>query len=361
MRKVFYFGAGPAALPEPVLKKIQGEFLDYHGTGLSVVELSHRGDELLAVRDRAETLLRELLKIPDNYAVLFMHGGATNQFSMLPLNFLGGGKSADYLCTGHWSTKACTEAKKFAPINEIKALQGNGELSILPSSAWPLDPNAAYIHYCDNETINGVALAPVPEIANRPLVCDMTSSILMRPLDVDRYHLIYASAQKNLGIAGLGVVIVKKTFLEDGNPNVPRLYDYRLYVEENSLVNTSPTFAIYVLQHVLEWVKGEGGVEEMYRRSKARSASVYRILDANNLYTNRVAEECRSNINIPFYIKDTALQNDFLRRAEENKMLGLRGHKAVGGIRASLYNAIPQEGVQRLLNFMRDFAANKTA
>ena len=356
MRKVFYFGAGPAVLPEPVLKKIQKELLDYRGTGLSVVELSHRGDELLAVRDRAEALLRELLQIPADYAVLFMHGGATNQFSMLPLNFLGKGKSADYLCTGHWSTKACTEAKKLAAINEIQALHKDGRVSISPSTAWPLDPNAAYIHYCDNETIDGIAFAQLPEV-DRPLVCDMTSSILMRPLDVDRYHLIYAAAQKNLGIAGLGVVIVKKAFLKDCNLKVPRLYDYRLYAEENSLVNTTPTFAIYVLQHMLKWVKGEGGIEEMHRRSKARSASVYQILDEGDLYSNRVAKEYRSDINIPFYINDTALQNDFLRRAEKNKMLGLRGHKAIGGIRISLYNAMPQEGVRQLLKFMREFAA----
>lgn len=355
MRKVFYFGAGPAVLPEPVLKAIQREFLDYRGTGLSIIEFSHRGKELLDIRDQAEALLRDLLHIPDDYAVLFMHGGATNQFSMLPLNFLGKGTNADYLCTGHWSSKACAEAKKFAAINEVHALDDGKALSILPPDAWKLNPNAAYVHYCDNETINGVAFAQAPNVGNRPLVCDMTSSILMRPLDVDRYSLIYASAQKNLGIAGLGVVIVRRAFLDDRNTDVPRLYDYGLYDKEDSLVNTLPTFAIYVLQLLLDWVKSEGGVEEMYRRSKTRSASVYQVLDTSNFYSNGIAEECRSKINIPFRIKDDGLQDEFLRQAEENKLLGLRGHKAIGGIRISLYNAMPQAGVQRLLKFMREF------
>ncbi len=361
MRKVFYFGAGPAILPESVLKGIQREFLDYQGTGLSIVEFSHRSKELLAVRDRAEGLLRELLRIPDNYAVLFMHGGATNQFSMLPLNFLGKDASADYLCTGHWSTKACMEAKKFGVINEIHALNSDGSLSILSPDVRRFTSNTAYVHYCDNETIDGVAFAQVPNVDGRPLVCDMTSSILMRPIDVGEYSLIYASTQKNLGIAGLGVVIVKRAFLNNRNMDVPRLYDYGLYAEEDSLVNTPPTFAIYVLQRILDWVKSQGGVEEMYQRSKTRAALVYQVVDAEDLYSNEVAEENRSRINIPFRIKDAGLQDDFLWQAEENRLLGLRGHKAVGGVRVSLYNAMPQAGVQQLISFMQKFARKQLA
>lgn len=361
MRKVFYFGAGPAVLPESVLKGIQREFLDYHDTGLSIVEFSHRSKELLAVRDHAENLLRELLRIPDDYAVLFMHGGATNQFSMLPLNFLGKGASADYLCTGHWSTKACTEAKKFGAINEIHALNSSEVLSILSPDMWGLASDAAYVHYCDNETINGVTFAQVPSVGDRPLVCDMTSSILMSPIDVGKYSLIYASAQKNLGIAGLGVVIVKKTLLNNRNMNVPRLYDYGLYAEEGSLVNTPPIFAIYVLQCMLDWVKSEGGVEEMCRRSRARATLIYQVIDVEDIYSNQVAEENRSKINIPFRIKDAGLQDDFLRQAEESKLIGLRGHKAVGGLRISLYNAMSQAGVQRLISFMQEFACKQLA
>lgn len=355
MQEVFNFNAGPATLPKPVLEKIQQEFLNYNNTGISVVELSHRSKEFFNIRNSAESLLRELMEISDDYAVLFMHGGASSQFSMLPLNFISKGQSADYVCTGQWSTKAYAEAKKFADINVINALEDGDLLSIRPTVAWELSSNAFYVHYCDNETINGVAFAELPDVKSKPLACDMTSSILTRQIDVSRYGLIYASTQKNLGIAGLCIVIAEKDLLDRVNKNVPRLYDYKRCAEESSLVNTPPTFAIYVLRLLLDWVKSKGGVDQMYRRSKENSEWVYQVLDSSQLYNNKVVKEFRSKINISFDIQDSNLQEQFLYQAEAHRLFGLHGHKSVGGIRVSLYNAMPQAGVQRLVEFMQDF------
>ena len=357
MQEIFYFGAGPAALPGPVLAKIRQEFLDYRGSGLSVVELPHRGEAFLEIRDTAEALLRELLQVPDDYAVLFMHGGATSQFSMLPLNFLGPGRLADYVHTGHWSLKASAEAKRLADIREIHALRQGESLRIAPQHEWSLSPNATYVHYCDNETVNGIAFPGVPDVHRGLLACDMTSSILMRPLEVDRFAIIYAGTQKNLGIAGLCVVIIRKDLLDATNERVPRLYDYRRCARERSLVNTPPVFAIYVLQGMLDWVKGQGGVHAMHERSQRRSALLYQAIDASRLYTNRVADEFRSKINIPFEIQDAGLHEVFVREAEQNRLFGLRGHSSTGGIRASLYNAMPDAGVEHLVEFMCNFEA----
>ena len=359
MQEIFYFGAGPAALPQRVLGKIQHEFLNYKGTGLSVIELPHRGDTFLEIRDTAERLLHELLQIPEEFAVLFMHGGATSQFSMLPLNFLGQGRFADYLCTGLWSSRACDEAMRFAKVRKIQVLQQGESLSIAPQHEWDLNPQAAYLHYCDNETIQGVAFPRVPEVSQQALVCDMTSSILMHPVEVQKFALLYASAQKNLGIAGLCVVIIRKDLLEQANESVPRLYDYRRCANENSAVNTPPVFAIYVLGELLDWVKGEGGIDVLHRRSLERSVHLYRVLDASRLYENRVEPEFRSGINIPFQIREARALEEFLQEAEQNRLHGLRGHQSAGGIRVSLYNAMSDAGVERLAEFMCDFESRQ--
>ena len=300
------------------------------------------------------------MQIPSDYAVLFMHGGATNQFSMLPLNFLKTGESADYIVTGHWSAKASAEARKFARVNEVNALRDHKLLSILPAERWRLNANAIYVHYCDNETISGVAFKQVPDVRDKPLLCDMTSSILTRPIEIRKYALIYASTQKNLGIAGLCVVIISKALLSRTCRNVPRLHHYKRYAEDNSLVNTPPVFAIYVLRLVLSWCKNAGGIDQMYKWSKQRSAAVYQTIDASQLYNNRVAQEYRSRLNIPFQINRPDLQNHFLRQAGVRKLLGLRGHNSVGGMRASLYNATPRVGVRQLVKFMREFASANT-
>lgn len=359
MQEVFYFGAGPAALPRPVLEKIRHELLDYRGTGLSVLELPHRSDAFFEIRDQAVQGLRELLQIPEEFAVLFMHGGATGQFSMLPLNFLGPGRSADYLCTGFWSSRACAEAARFAEVRKVQALCDGESLSIAPREEWDLDPQAAYLHFCDNETIQGVAFPGIPQVTQEVLVCDMTSSLLMHPVEIPKFSLIYASTQKNLGIAGLCVVIIRKDLLERVNGPVPRLYDYRRYVREDSVVNTLPVFAIYVLREVLEWVRKQGGLPALHQRNQTRSAQLYRVLDESRLYENRVAPEFRSSINIPFAIRDSGVLEDFLHQAEQRQLLGLRGHRSAGGVRVSLYNAMSDAGVDHLTEFMSEFEAGQ--
>ena len=355
MQDIFYFGAGPAALPRPVLEKIRREFLNCRGTGLSVIELPHRGEVFSGIRKDAESLLRELMQIPEDYAVLFMHGGATGQFSMLPLNFLGSGRSADYVCTGYWSARAAEEAKRLAGIREIHALHEEDGLSIAPEREWSLDPQATYLHYCDNETVEGIAFPGIPDTPRGSLVCDMTSSVLMRPVEISRFAVLYAGAQKNLGIAGLCVVIIRKEWVDLVNEQVPRLNDYRRCAREQSMVNTPPVFAIYVLQVLLDWVKSQGGVQVMHERSLRRAGILYGVLDSSRLYRNRVVKEFRSRINVPFEIRDKGLQELFLAEAGQNGLHGLRGHRSAGGVRASLYNAMPDAGVERLAEFMRDF------
>lgn len=359
MQEVFYFGSGPAALPRPVLEKIRHELLDYRGSGLSVLELPHRSDAFFEIRDQAVQGLHELLQIPEEFAVLFMHGGATSQFSMLPLNFLGPGRSADYLCTGFWSSRACAEAARFAKVRKVQALCGGESLSISPRKKWDVDPQATYLHFCDNETIQGVAFPGVPQVPQEVLVCDMTSSLLMHPVEIPKFSLIYASTQKNLGIAGLCVVIVRKDLLEQVNGSVPRLYDYRRYVRQDSVANTPPVFAIYVLREVLDWVRTQGGLPVLHQNSLSRSAQLYRVLDESRLYENRVAPEFRSSINIPFAIRDSGILEDFLHQAEQHQLLGLQGHRSAGGVRVSLYNAMPDTGVDRLTEFMSEFEARQ--
>jgi len=366
MQETFYFGAGPATLPKTVLTKIAQELVDYQGTGLSVLEMSHRSDAFLEILDDAESLLRALMGIPDDYAVLFLHGGATAQYSMLPLKFLHSGASADYVCTGHWSSKACEEAKIFADVNAIDALNESDSIAVKSFEKWSLEEKSVYIHYCDNETINGVVndIAGMEGLKSKSekLFCDMTSSILTRPIQVKNYGLLYASAQKNLGVAGLCVMTIKKELLEKTNKsNIPRIYDFKRCMDNKSLVNTPPTFAIYVLGLMLNWLKAEGGVEEMHKRGRTAAEDIYTMIDASEIYKNKVCAKDRSNVNIPFVIKDKVMQAKFLQQAEGHKLLGLRGHKSVGGVRISMYNAMPRSGVDKLLEFMREFECNHAA
>ena len=354
-QKTFYFGAGPATLPQEVLDNIREELHDYRSSGLSILELSHRSELFAELLDDAERLLRELMAISNKYAVLFLHGGATAQYSMLPLNFLGGNDIADYICTGHWSSKACEEAKKFAKINEINALEENKKISIKHIQQWKLNPDAVYLHYCNNETINGVSFAENFKITNKLLFCDMTSSILAVPVQVNEYGLIYASAQKNLGIAGLCILIIKKDLLCKVKHSVPRIYNYKLCKEKKSLVNTPPTFAIYVLCLMLKWLKSYGGVKEFRDQRQKYVNDIYTLIDDSTLYKNNVDVSNRSCINIPFKIENKTLQEKFLQQAEESQLLGLRGHKSIGGLRISLYNAMPIQGVKKLIDFMHNF------
>ena len=354
-QETFYFGAGPATLPREVLETIQHELNDFRSTGLSVLELSHRSESFSDVLNQSESLVRELMQIPDDFAVLFLHGGATAQYSMLPLNFLQNNDKADYLCSGHWSIKASQEAKRFAKINEVHVLEANEKISICPTNQWQLDDDAVYLHYCENETISGVAFNDSLDVEGKKIFCDMTSSILTKPIKVREYDFIYASAQKNLGIAGLCIAIVNKSLFDQIKSNAPSVFDYKLSFENHSLVNTPPIFAIYVLEQMMHWLKTQGGVCEIAANREKYAKSIYQLIDNSNLYQNKVAEESRSLINIPFEIINSELQEKFLFQAEKRKLLGLRGHKSVGGVRISLYNALSHDGTERLLEFMHDF------
>ncbi len=357
-QQTYYFGAGPAVLPREVLTTIQEELLDFCGSGLSILELSHRSEIFVELLTDAECLLRELMCIPADYAILFLHGGATAQYSMLPLNFIDKKDTANYICTGHWSNKAAEEAKKYTNVNVIQALEKNEKISIKPAEQWHLCSDASYLHYCDNETINGVAFQKSIHLECGSIFCDMTSSILTRDIDVKDYDLIYASAQKNLGIAGLCVMIIKKDLLSKVHCNVPRVFDYRRCFENKSLTNTPPIFAIYVLRLMLKWLKAQGGVDELNKCRKLCADEIYSLIDNSGLYKNHVDELFRSNINIPFTIDDKQVQKIFLQQAEKNNLLGLRGHKSVGGIRVSLYNAIQPQGVKKLIEFLEDFESS---
>ncbi len=360
-QETFYFGAGPATLPREVLETIRRELLDYDGTGLSVLELSHRSEHFAEILDQAETLMRELMSIPDEFAVLFLHGGATAQYSMLPLNFLNNNEKADYICSGHWSLKACQEAKHFAEINEVHVLDRNEKISIRPLEQWKLSDNASYLHYCDNETISGVAFNSDLSIKNKRIFCDMTSSILTRAMHIKDYDLIYASAQKNLGIAGLCIVIVKKTLLEETKTNTPSVFNYKLSFESNSLVNTPPTFAIYVLAVMMRWLKSKAGAGEFSNYREKYAKTIYHLIDNSDVYKNIITEKNRSKINIPFEFKNSQLRENFIHQAEKQNLLGLRGHKSVGGARISLYNAMPHHGTEKLIEFMHDFNTSRAS
>ena len=357
-QETFYFGAGPATLPREVLKSIKNGLLDFNGTGLSILELSHRSKAFTEILNEAESLLRKLMLIPDDFEVLFLHGGATAQYSMIPLNLLGKNDKADYINSGHWSAKASEEAKRYAVINEVQVLEKNEQISIRPQQQWRLDDEAIYLHYCDNETISGVAFNEDLIIDNKRIVCDMTSSVLTREIDFSNYDLVYASTQKNLGIAGLCVVIVNKALIEEKNFCMPSVFNYKLSADEKSLVNTPPTFAIYVMWLMLLWLKSQTNVDELSSQRKKYAKIIYRLIDNSDIYKNKIAENNRSLINIPFEFDNLELCKQFLQQAEMYNLLGLRGHKSVGNARISLYNAMPLDGIEKLVEFMHEFESN---
>jgi phosphoserine aminotransferase len=352
---VFNFGAGPAALPEPVLRQAAEEMLDWHGTGMSVMEMSHRGNVFVAVHAQAEADLRELLAIPKHYKILFMHGGAAGQFAIVPMNLLRGRTVASYVNTGHWSTRAIAEAKRYCKVS-IAASSEDAKFSYAPKQEqWKIDPDAAYVHYTPNETIHGVEFPYVPETAGVPLVADMSSTILSRPIDVSRFGLIYAGAQKNIGPAGITVVIVQEALLGRARAGTPLVFDYRAVAAAESMQNTPPTFGWYFAGLVFQWLKREGGLEAMAERNRAKAALLYQAIDASTFYTNPVARDCRSWMNVPFRLARPELEPVFLAEAGTAGLANLAGHRAVGGLRASIYNAMPAQGVKALVDFMREF------
>lgn len=353
--RAWNFSAGPSALPDAVVERAQRELPNWHGTGLSAMEMSHRSPEFIGIAERAEAALRTLLGVSDDYAVLFLQGGATLQFAMAPLNLLRGKPGADYFRTGLWSDKAVAEAGRQCRVNLAVDTRDAGYRGLPPPADWRLDPDAAFVHYTSNETVHGVQFHAVPDTGGVPLVCDMSSDILSRPLELSRYTLVYAGAQKNLGPAGIAVAIVRRDALGHAQERTPSMLDYAAHAQAGSMYNTPPTLAWYLLGLTLEWLEGEGGVPEMARRNARKAALLYDAIDTSALYANPVEPSARSLMNVPFTLADPALEPPFLARATAAGLLNLAGHRAVGGMRASIYNAMPVAGVEALVAFMRDF------
>ncbi|MCI0400147.1 MAG: 3-phosphoserine/phosphohydroxythreonine transaminase [Gammaproteobacteria bacterium] len=355
MKAVYNYGAGPAMLPKEVMQRASDELLDWQETGISVMELSHRSEEFMAIAERTEIDLRDLLGIPSDYQVLFLQGGASSQFAMVPLNLMQDEAAADYIHTGTWSGKAIAEGSRFCRVNVAATAEPGGFTTIPMWSEWVLDTDAAYVHYTSNETIQGVQFHWVPEVGEVPLVVDMTSDILSRPVDISRFGVIYASAQKNLGPAGLTVVILRSDLIGSARAGTPCLYQYETHARHGSMYNTPPTFSWYMAGLVLTWLKDKGGLAVMAGCNQRKADKLYRAIDASNLYTNAVDPACRSWSNIPFRLVDEKSERLFLIEANAEGLVALRGHRSVGGIRASIYNAMPEEGVDVLVEFMAEF------
>ena len=356
MARIFNFSAGPAVLPEAVLQQAQDELLDWHGSGTSVMEMSHRGKEFMDIAAKAEAGLRELLGIPAHYKVLFLQGGASAQFAMVPMNLLRGKKSADYINTGEWSKKAIKEAKLYSAVNVAASSETTKFSTVPPQKDWKLDPNAAYVHYTPNETIGGVEFSFVPETGSVPLVADMSSTILSRPIDVTKYALIYAGAQKNIGPAGLTIVIVRDDLLGQVLPGTPSMFDYKIHADNDSMYNTPPTYAWYIAGLVFEWLKKNGGLKAMAETNQRKAGKLYAAIDASGgYYKNPVEKPSRSWMNVPFTLKDDKLDEPFLKGAKAAGLVQLKGHRSVGGMRASIYNAMPEAGIDALIAYMQDF------
>lgn len=354
MSRVYNFSAGPAVLPEEVLEQAGQEILDWHGSGMSVMEMSHRGKEFISIAAEAEADLRDLLRISDDYKVLFLQGGATGQFAAVPMNLLGEKTQADYINTGQWSKKAISEAKKFCQVNVAASAEDKSFTYVPEQSEWKLSPDAAYLHYTSNETIGGVEFNFVPE-AKAPLACDMSSNFLSRPVDVSKFGVIYAGAQKNIGPAGVTVVIVRADLMGKPAACCPTLFDYAVQAENDSMYNTPPCYAIYIAGLVFKHLKSKGGVEAMEKQNIRKAALLYDLIDSSEFYKSPVAKEARSRMNVPFTLANPELDEQFLKDAKSAGMIQLKGHRSVGGMRASIYNAMPEEGVKTLCEFMKEF------
>lgn len=361
MRKVINFNAGPAMLPEEVLLEAQAEMLDWHGTGMSIMELGHRGPEFKVVAEQSEADIRELMEIPDNYHVLFLTGGASAQFAMVPINLFSKNKKADYIDTGIWSKKAIAEASRYGAVNIAAQLEHeNGVVKIPDQDRWSLSSDAAYVHYTPNETIEGVEFHWVPKTNNIPLVADMSSMILSRPINVKDFGIIYAGAQKNLGQAGITVVIIHDDLLGEPLPGTPTLYTYKLHAENKSFYNTPPTYSWYITGLMLAWMKRKGGVKAFAEINKRKAEKMYQFIDENkDFYFNNIHPSCRSIMNVPFNLKTPELTEEFLNSATKAGLTNLKGHRLSGGVRASMYNAMPEKAIDTLIDFMKHFAKGK--
>jgi phosphoserine aminotransferase len=355
MSTVYNFSAGPAMLPRDVMRKAAAELMDWNGSGMSVMEMSHRGKEFTSIAEKSEADLRELLNIPDHYKVLFLQGGASSQFAMVPMNLLSGRDTADYINTGYWSKKAIAEAKRFCNVNIVATGEANNFSSIPPRSEWSLNKDAAYVHYTPNETIGGVEFKSIPDVGSVTLVADMSSTILSRPLDVSKYGIIYAGAQKNIGPAGLTIVIIREDLVSTEIPGTPTMFSYATHVKAASMYNTPPTYSWYIAGLIFEWIKAKGGLQSMAEINKRKSDRLYNAIDMSGFYHNAVDPKCRSWMNVPFTLLDPELDSKFLSEAGKAGLLTLKGHRSIGGMRASIYNAMPEEGVDKLIEFMKEF------
>jgi phosphoserine aminotransferase len=357
MTEIFNFCAGPAMLPKAVMATAQNEFINWQNTGSSVMELSHRSGIYMAMTAEAEADLRELMAIPDNYKVLFCHGGGRGQFSAVPLNLLPQGKSADYIVNGSWSKAAAVEAKNFGDINviNIREEHNDGETSLKPLEQWPLNSDAAYVHYCPNETVDGIEINDIPQTHGVPLVADMSSTILSHEIDVSKFGLIYAGAQKNIGPSGLTIVIIREDLLGNAQQATPCIMNYQTSANNDSMYNTPPTYAWYLAGLVFKWLKSLGGVQAIAKVNQEKAELLYKAIDSSDFYQNHIEQQYRSKMNIPFWLKDESLNEQFLAQAEQQGLMALKGHRIVGGMRASIYNAMPIEGVRALVDFMQKF------
>jgi len=355
MTRAYNFCAGPAAIPEPVLQKAKEELLNWGSVGTSIMEMSHRSEAFLKIASEAEQDLRDLMHIPDNYHVLFLQGGASTQFAVIPMNLLRGKKKVDYVRTGIWSHKAVDQAKRFCEVNLAADTMDKGYNYIPDVDSWNLDPNAAYFHYTPNETISGVEFNFIPETGDVPIVADMSSNILSRPIDVSKFGLIYAGAQKNIGPSGITIVIVRDDLIGEALAITPEPFNYNVQAEDASLYNTPPTFAWYMTGLVFKWLKEQGGPKAMAEINERKAKKLYAAIDKTDFYHNDVKEDCRSWMNIPFQLKKKDMDTNFVLEAAENNLLNLNGWRTIGGMRASIYNAVPEEAVDALVEFMADF------
>ena len=356
MNRVYNFSAGPATLPTEVLIEARDELLNYNNTGMSAMEISHRSKDFIAIAEQTTQLVRRLLKVPESYHVLFLQGGATSQFSMVPLNLLNKNKKADYLQTGLWGKKAIAEAKRYGDINIATNSEVNQYTHIAPQDQWQLDQQASYVHYTPNETINGVEFHDIPETNGVPLVADMSSNILSKPIDVNRFALIYAGAQKNIGPAGITLVIVREDLIGQAATITPLLYNYETHIKaQDHLYNTPPTYCLYIVKLALQWLERQGGVGKIAEINQRKAKKLYDTIDQSDFYQNSIAANCRSNMNIPFTLATDDLNTKFLQQATQVGLANLKGHRLVGGMRASIYNAMPEAGVEALIDFMKNF------
>ena len=357
MSRVYNFSAGPACIPEEVLKQAQEEMLDWQGTGMSVMEMSHRGKPYMSIAAKAEADFREIMNIPENYKVLFMQGGASTQFAAVPINLMGSNKKADYILTGQWSKKAISEAKLYGDINIAASSEDSRFTTVPKQSEWNLSDDAAYLHYTPNETIVGVEFPFLPE-TDVPLVADMSSNILSKEIDVSKFGIIYAGAQKNIGCAGLTIVIVRDDLIGNRIEGMPTMLDYKIMADNDSMYNTPATYSWYIAGLVFDRIKRNGGVKALEEINRRKAGKLYAAIDASSFYSNPVDIDCRSLMNVPFILADAALDGAFLEGATKAGLTTLKGHRSVGGMRASIYNSMPEAGVDALIEYMSDFEKN---